>query len=256
MYASEIAVRVKERKMLDKNSPITLKDQLEKIIRDNIENEVWAPGTAIISENQLSKEYGVSRMTVRLVITKLVQEGLLYRVQGKGTFVMKQKISATPLPHAGIREQLESMGYTIKTKLLFHNMVIPGNKVAKALGIPPEMEIQSIVRVRYIKEEPFSIHRSYIHPDYTMDVSDEELETEQLCHLFQQIYNIVPTKVEETLELVNCRENECFMLNVEEGSPLLMLVDIMKNNSDNYEYSEVLFKGDMIKLTFSYDIEK
>ena len=64
-------------------------------------------GDLIPSENELSKECGVSRMTVRNVITKLVQEGLLFRIPGKGTYVSEPKIIADTLSYAGIREQLE-----------------------------------------------------------------------------------------------------------------------------------------------------
>jgi GntR family transcriptional regulator len=92
--------------MLDRNSPLPLHAQLEEIIKAGIENEEWPFESVIPSENELSKMYGISRMTVRSVITRLVHEGLLYSVPGKGTFVSEPKIVSRPLSQMGIREQL------------------------------------------------------------------------------------------------------------------------------------------------------
>ena len=78
--------------VLDPHSPKPLHTQLEEIIRGNIMNGDWSENSRIPSENELSREYGLSRMTVRSVILRLAQEGLLYRVPGKGTFVSVNKL--------------------------------------------------------------------------------------------------------------------------------------------------------------------
>ena len=96
---------------LNLDSPCPLYVQLEKILRKNIEKGIWKEDARIPSENELSREYGLSRMTVRSVLNKLAQEGLIYRVPGKGTFVSSNKIISKPLSQMGIRDQLEKMGY-------------------------------------------------------------------------------------------------------------------------------------------------
>ena len=72
---------------LDKANAKPLHIQIEESILQKLESGDWAPGRLIPSENELSHIYGVSRTTVRNVITKLVQEGLLFRIPGKGTYV-------------------------------------------------------------------------------------------------------------------------------------------------------------------------
>ena len=76
--------------MLDRNDPKPLHQQLREILEDAIESGKWGPDEKIPSENELSSMYGLSRMTVRSVLTELVREGWLYRVQGKGTFVSEK----------------------------------------------------------------------------------------------------------------------------------------------------------------------
>ena len=92
--------------MLDRNNPKPLYAQFEDLLRSAIMAGEWETNHAIPSENELSRTYGLSRMTVRSVITQLVKEGLLFRVQGKGTFVAAPKITTRSPAYMGIREQL------------------------------------------------------------------------------------------------------------------------------------------------------
>ena len=72
---------------LARDSAVPLYAQLEEIFRAQIAGGQWAPGDRIPSENELNRIFNVSRMTVRGVLTRLVEDGLLVRVAGKGTFV-------------------------------------------------------------------------------------------------------------------------------------------------------------------------
>ncbi|MEG2417310.1 MAG: GntR family transcriptional regulator, partial [Eubacterium sp.] len=75
-----------------RENPKPLYVQLEELIRNKIEEGEWKAQTAIPSESELNRMFGVSRMTIRSACSQLVQEGLLYRVPGKGTFVADAKI--------------------------------------------------------------------------------------------------------------------------------------------------------------------
>jgi GntR family transcriptional regulator len=65
--------------------------QLREILRRAVEREL-APGSPIPSKRELAERYHVSRLTVRSAIGKLVEEGLLSRVRGKGTFTAVRRI--------------------------------------------------------------------------------------------------------------------------------------------------------------------
>src|SRR5687768_2824071 len=70
----------------------TLKsDRLREILRQSIATAGLRPGDQISSEPELVRRYKVSRSTVREAITALVQDGLVYRVHGKGTFIADEK---------------------------------------------------------------------------------------------------------------------------------------------------------------------
>ncbi|MHB0998646.1 MAG: GntR family transcriptional regulator [Armatimonadota bacterium] len=97
---------------------------LRDAIREAIQTGEFNPGDRFPSESELVGKYHVSRGTVREAITSLVQEGLLYRVQGKGTFVKSVEQNpiniALMIPHLRIPGRTNgSQGFDI-TPCLVH----------------------------------------------------------------------------------------------------------------------------------------
>ncbi|XCP85751.1 GntR family transcriptional regulator [Roseburia hominis] len=239
--------------MLERNTPKPLYQQLKGILMDEIEAGKWEPNEKIPSENELSSLYGLSRMTARAVVSDLVKEGLLYRVQGKGTFVSEKILTLSP-SYVGIREQLEQMGYEVKTRIVECKTIKSTGKIAKNLDLLFGDSVFMIKRIRYIEDAPISLHVSYINEKYREKLSEDLLEREQLCVILNEEYGLTRQKVSETLESIIATKEEGSLLEVEAGHPLLLLEDVIYDtNNVPYEYTKVLFRGDKIKIKLQYD---
>jgi GntR family transcriptional regulator len=131
-------------KKLNRYDATPLYAQLHDIIRAKISSGEWAPDSMIPSENELGRIYGVSRMTIRNLITQFVNEGILYRIQGKGTFVSAPKLEISGLHYTGIRSQLEEMGHSVTTKLLSNEKISADEALAGKLQIAAGDEVYAI----------------------------------------------------------------------------------------------------------------
>lgn len=239
--------------MLDRNSPIPLHAQFEQIVRNKIKEQDWRADAAIPSENELSAEYGISRMTVRGVLNRLAFDGLLYRVPGKGTFVAQPQIVSRPLSQMGIREQLETMGYKTSTKLLHVVVVICPGWVAEKLEVAPTVPVYEIKRLRYLEASPFSIHTSFIPQSICPGLESQDLAGMQLCDIQQEIYHQDIVRRVETLESVKATPEEADLLATKRNSPLLLFENLVYTHSNKpIECARVLFKADKIKLRMEY----
>jgi GntR family transcriptional regulator len=239
--------------MLDKNSPTPLYVQFEESVRHKIDNEEWPLNSMIPSENELSRTYGISRMTVRSVLNRLVMAGLLYRVPGKGTYVSEAKIESSPLSWMGIREQLERMGYETETKLLTAELVSTSTRIAKLLEIKPGATAYLVKRIRYVKGVPLSVHTSYIPQEVSPDLERQDLEGKQLCDILTDEYNCRIARQVETLESITASAEEAELLGVSTSFPLLLLENrVYNSNQVPIEYSKVVFRGDKIKLRLEH----
>lgn len=79
--------------MIDPGSVVPLYHQIKQNIHDLIENEVLNDGDLLPSKRQLGEIYGVNRLTVRQALNDLVNEGMLQRQRGIGTFVAVPKLT-------------------------------------------------------------------------------------------------------------------------------------------------------------------
>src|SRR6185436_3427200 len=75
---------------------IPLYYQVQHTITQRISRGEYAPGSQLPSESELSRELGVSRVTVREALRVLSQENLLIKVQGRGTFVADKPLTVQP----------------------------------------------------------------------------------------------------------------------------------------------------------------
>ncbi len=241
--------------MLNRNSPIPLHQQLEDIIKAKIYNDEWKPDSQIPSENELSKTYGLSRMTARNVILRLVFEGLLYRVAGKGTFVAAPKITNKPLLQLGIQEQLDQMGIESETRLIDINKIKAPPRVQKELALAADSTVFNVERLRSIKGDPLSIHISYIPVELAAKLEQEKsFEEKQLCDILEENYQLSTSRVVETLETSQATAREAELLGVKPGFTLLRLESTEYDADDMpFVYNRVTFRGDKIKIKLEFN---
>ena len=76
---------------------------------ENISNGTWKVGQRISSENVLSRELGVSRVSVRNAIQQLAAMGILESAHGKGTFLVSDDIAAFEVPKESLTSQEEAV---------------------------------------------------------------------------------------------------------------------------------------------------
>ncbi len=241
--------------MLDRNSPTPLHIQARDILLERIESEEYKVNTMIPSEKDLCAEFNVSRMTIRAVLTELVREGKLYRIQGKGTFVAEPKITANTLSYVGIREQLERQGIATSTKVLSVTTVLAPLSLVKAVPEFQGQMVYCILRLRCAKGAPLSLHTSYIPVELCPGLEKYDLMGEQLCVLLHREYGLLRHSVTETLESAVANEVEAKYLEVEKGHPLLLLRNTIADKSGRpFEYSTVVFRGDKIRIQMYYEM--
>ena len=77
--------------LINPNSIVPMYKQVLDILKSRIAAQEYTPGSKLPSEADLMKQFGVSRITVRTAINELVEDGVLERSQGKGTFVALPK---------------------------------------------------------------------------------------------------------------------------------------------------------------------
>ncbi len=242
---------------LNRDSAVPLYLQLADELRHKILSGEWQPEQRIPSENELNQIYSISRMTIRQVLGKLVDEGLVFRVHGKGTFVAQRKIPTRSPSYHGVREQLEAQGYSTRTQTLASGIIEADDRLARQLNVPVGTPLSMVERLRFAEETPISLHKSYVPVPLAPGLLEHDLAQRQLCQVLAQDYGLNMVYVHESLESLTPTTHELTSLDVRRGTPLLLLEQRISDQSRRlFEYTRIKFRGDRVRLEFDYDLSE
>ena len=223
--------------MLERDNPKPLYGQLEDILRKELQNSTWQANQLFPSENELSKTYGISRMTVRSVITALVRDGLLYRVQGKGTFVDTPKIQrkiekaddALSFSDICAANGMEYSSHVISTK-----KVIARPDELKFFRMSQGSYLLYIQRVLCANGEPIQLENNFFPlPKFEYLVNEDFLNKSMFKTLRTKHGIDICQSVDATLEIVRSNEENAKLLNVPVGEPLFYMNAYLLDSEGN-----------------------
>lgn len=224
--------------------------QIKEDILRKIENGVFRLGQQLPPENQLVEEYGVSRPTIRQAIVELVQDGLLVRGRGKGTFVTKSLISSNVQVFSTFAETMKIKGFEQRAKLIKINTIIASEHIANDLQIPVGSKVYEIVRLRFGDGEPLVIRSMQISADKFPDFLNKDLETDSLYSIFQQKYGVFPVSATQTFQAVLTSKYEADLFEIDIGTPLMHCEGVIYSiQKTPIERVKALYRGDRFSFT-------
>ncbi len=235
---------------IDKSSKIPLYYQLEQILLEKIESGEYRPGDRIPTEMELQEMFGVSRMTVRQAISRLVNAGKLRAEQGRGTFVTEPKISEEGRQLLGLTEEFRKKGRKLQNKIIRFRTMTPPNYVSKELELESGEKAFYLVRLRSIDNEPIVLSKLYLSPKVAPDFHPKKLIEGSIFRTLEDIYKIRIGKSKIAIEAIAARPKEAHFLNVKTGAPVLEVKRVTYTEDGvPIEYSQSFFRGD--KYTYS-----
>lgn len=204
-----------------RRSPVPRYHQLKEILREKIRSGEWKSGDLIPSERELSETYGISRMTTRQAITDLVNEGVFYREQGKGTFVTRHKITQQLMRLTGFTEDIRARGQQPSTRVLAIQMRPATEVVAEKLRVDAGHLVFCLQRLRLADGEPLAIELSHINFKGCEKLLEEDLEQNSLYRLLESKYMVPLMEAEQEIEAGLAGNEEAQILKIPVGSSVL-----------------------------------
>lgn len=236
--------------MIDPANIVPKYYQLANILREKILNGEFSAQDAIPSERQLEEQYNLSRPTIRQAIDLLERQGYLYRVHGKGTFVSPPKLQKGMLELTSFSEDMRNRGLEPGQRILEYGLVAPSAKIARQLGLnDSQTQVLRIKRLRTGSGDPIGLQDSYLALEANQSITREEIEARgSIYAILEQKYGIYPTEADETLEVTLATPEEAELLQIPEGSPLLLNErTLWSQDRKAIEFVSILYRGDRYK---------
>ena len=218
---------------------IQLKDLLQKDIEKNYE-----PGDIIPAEPKLEEIYNVSRITIRKAIEELERDNIVKKKQGKGTFVLEQKILYDASSIGSLTQRLSKQNHHLETKSIDFE-IIEGEHFVKDL-LKCE-KILAIKRLRTLNKKPLALMVNYLDFEKVPNL-EKRFNIESLYTFLKEEYEINFYNAEETVEAKAPSGEERKKLKINDDTPLISLNRLSFDKENNpLEFSNVRVRADMYK---------
>ena len=230
-------------------SGLPLYVQVKRGLLELIERGALQSGQRIPSERQLAQQLGISRMTVRQALLELVQEAVLMRRHGRGTFVADRKIEQGLLELSSFSEDMRRRGMQPGARLLEMHVQQADPRVQRALGLESDLRVLVLRRLRLADGVPMALETSHLPCALVPEVPREYVASGSLYDYLERVLGIELSYARQTLEPVVAGEAEARVLGVEPGCPLLLMErTTYSRGGQPVEFVRSLYRGDRYKF--------
>jgi GntR family transcriptional regulator len=233
---------------LDHGSPVPLKAQVEKLLREMALLPEYQKGGLLPDELALAARLGVSRGTVRSGISKLVFEGVLERKAGVGTRVSSRHLESGISAWRSFTREMASKGISVENYRLDYRLSKAGVDAVRTLHLGEGTLIWRLDRVRGWDGEPVLHSTSWFHP--RIGLKGTEDTSRPVYEMIESSTGVRPSYAREEFSAVNADPRLARLLHVRSGTPLLLRRHtVFDQGSRPFEYAEVHYVSSRFTLT-------
>lgn len=193
-------------------------------VKDHIAGRIaageWAPGARVPSEGELTRSFGLSRMTVNRALRELVAEGQIVRVQGVGSFVAQRKAESAIFAVRNIAEEIQSSSRRHTAEVL----VLESKRdpeIAARLGLGPDEPVFHSILVHRADGLPVQLEDRWVNPRFAPDYLGQDFRA---ITPNQHLTQLAPyQRFEHVVEAETPAPDVARRLQLEPGEPCLVL---------------------------------
>ncbi|GAA3471245.1 GntR family transcriptional regulator [Nonomuraea roseola] len=234
---------------LDPTSGVPLYLQVERSLRHRIDAEEWLPGAQLPTEDELGKAYGVSRVTIRQALARLVDRGVLVREQGRGTFVRDTSLTAGARGVTSFTAELAGLGHPSGARVL-EQSVLPAADcdLPKEMGLGPGDLLLRLRRLRTDTARPVGVQTALLPLERFPGLDRLDFTDRSLYQTLRETYGLVPREAIETFTVGGVLDEDAPTLGVAPGAHAFYVERLTFDAHGPFEYVRSVMRGDRYQI--------
>ncbi|CAI87786.1 MULTISPECIES: histidine utilization repressor [Pseudoalteromonas] len=220
--------------------------QIKQFIVDKISSATWQENQRVPSENELSNQFSVSRMTARRALSELTEAGILTRSQGLGTFVASFKSQSSLLEIKNIADEVKERNGNYSCTVLALESLPAITSIAIALGIKVNSTVYRSVLLHNENTKPLQIEERFVNPTFATQYLQQNFT---LLTPHEYLSNVAPlTQATHTVEAIMPNKQMCQWLNLSSQEPCLQLIRRTWSSNGIVSYARLVSPGSKYRL--------
>jgi GntR family histidine utilization transcriptional repressor len=219
---------------------------IKSALLDLIESGQMKPGDKIASENKLAEQFSVSRMTSRRAITELVTEGILFRSQGRGTFVSDSRPMSSILNIRSIDEEILQRGHRYSNQVISLQSVSAGQEHSAWLGVNLGALVFKTQIVHLENDLPVQLESRLVNPKWAPEYLAQDFEFSTTSRYLSHVAPL--TEADHVVEAVIVNQKFSTLLQIEQNQPCLKISRRTFSAKGIVSYAQLYHPGNRYRI--------
>ena len=198
-----------------------LYEQVKQFIIDGIRSQEWRPGDKLPSEHELTRRFGISRMTINRALRELTSEGVVRRVGGLGSFVAERKPPTMLFEVRDVAREISERGNSYECHVIAQEALTLSPHQAAQLQLPSGRRMFHSSLIHLENGVPLQLEERWVNPELVPDYL--ELDFHQTT-AFSRLSKVAISEVEHRISAVLPEQHDIDMLQLVQGEPCMLLV--------------------------------
>lgn len=227
-------------------SPVYI--QIHNQLKKDIEAGKWSIGDRIPSERELALNFEVSRMTLRQAVQTLVDEGILERRIGAGTYVANRKVQEKMSGVTSFTDLMTAQGKTPSNKTISFHIANPSLSEAEKLQLKDGEQVLRMERIRYADNVPICFEVATVPQSLVADFSKAEI-TSSFYKALAEKGGYEMGGAQQTVSAQLASERIAEYLDIKRNGPILKLRQVsFLSNGEPFEYVRTQYVGERFEF--------
>lgn len=237
---------------LDKTSFTPMYFQIQTQLLSRIKSGQLRAGDALPGEEDLTKIFGVSRMTSRQALQGLTSQGYTYRQKGRGTFVSRPKMEKDIAHLLGFSAEMRMLGMKSASRVLKTACLPAPPEIAMRLGIETGAPAFHLGRLRSADGIPVAIEQVWLSQEQLPGIEKVDFVRRSLYETLRETYGIRVGSADEIIEARPATRQEAKLLEIAPKSSLLVISRTLRSTSGKpIEAGVSLYRGDRYRAVLN-----
>ncbi|MDQ0285183.1 GntR family transcriptional regulator [Desulfofundulus luciae] len=234
---------------INRNSFVPPYFQLAQILEQKILSGELKPGDSLPSENDLGKEYNLSRMTVRKCLNILAERGLISAYRGRGTFVSRPALDRAVFTIEEYHQEMSRRGLTPEARLIAVNVLKASAEISGRLELKADERVLYFCRLLLADNVPMAIERKYMRFKKGSPILENELQYKAFSEVISMHSEVLPVRSRMVMRPSLVEKEDALLLQVPPGSPVFYLEQYLYANDETVVgWGFFIFRGDRFTL--------
>jgi len=234
---------------IDRKSFVPPYFQLAQILERKILSGELKPGDSLPSENELGKEYNLSRMTVRKCLNVLAERGLVHAHPGRGTFVSRPALDRAVFTIEEYHKEMLRRGLSPEARLIAVHVLKPAEEVGEKLKLKAGERVLYFCRLLLAENVPMAVERKYMHFKKGRPILENELQYKAFSEVISAHNDVLPVRSRILLQPAAAAGEDAELLQIPPGSPVWRLEQFLYAGDETVVgWGFFIFRGDRFTL--------